>query len=468
MLSVVIAGGAGSRLWPLSRMLHPKPFVVLNDGQTLLQKTYSNHVSIPNSSGILTILQRDMYFEACEVLSKMPEEIVRTDFLLEQEGRDTAPAILAAALYAREKFGGDMVLFVTPADHIIEGHDEYMRSVKKARELAIGGKIVTFGIQPTSPEIGYGYIEYEGFDVLKIVEKPDRETAECFLKSGRYLWNAGMFCFRADIMISEFEKLNPEMVELVEKAMEEAFDNDSFCLLNHDFFSQVEKISIDYAIMEKTNLAAVVPTQVDWNDVGAWPAMAKMVEPDADGNQIEGEAFCLDSKDCYIKSPNRLTATVGVQDLLIVDTQDALLVAQKDHAQGVKTIFNVLKEQGNPLAISHSTVYRPWGSYTVLHEADRFKIKNIVVKPKAALSLQKHYHRSEHWVIASGTALVENGDQELLMNANESTFIPCGQVHRLSNPGLIPLHLIEVQCGEYLDEDDIVRLEDHYGRNVDC
>jgi mannose-1-phosphate guanylyltransferase len=470
MLSVVISGGSGSRLWPISRATHPKPFVSLQDGENLLQKTYANHGLLPDTIGVLTVTNRKFYFETREIQGKSGAHFQNTPFILENEGRDTAPAILAAILYAEAVYGPQTVLFVTPADHLISKQELFVQNAKQARELAENGRIVTFGITPTAPETGFGYIEHKGNDVIRFVEKPDAETAQQYLKSKRFLWNSGMFCFRADVMISEFEKYHPEMLEVMRECMASCTSNNQanvpFFELPEGPFSKAQSISFDYAIMEKTDLSAVVPCDFSWSDIGSWTAMADLIEADENNNRVEGNVIVHSGSNNYIRGEERLITTIGLDNLIVVDTSDALLLVNRDAVQDVKTIYKKLEKEKHPASITHSTVYRPWGSYTVLQESSSFKIKRIEVHPKASLSLQKHYHRSEHWVIVSGSALVVNGDQEMTLNANQSTYIPSGQIHRLENPGILPLKMIEIQCGEYLGEDDIVRFEDKYGRNT--
>ncbi|GGF75114.1 mannose-1-phosphate guanylyltransferase/mannose-6-phosphate isomerase [Terasakiella brassicae] len=444
--------------------------MTLQDGENLLQKTYANHGLVSDTLGVLTVTNREFFFETKELLAKSRINYPHTPFILENEGRDTAPAILAATLYAKTFFDPETVLFVTPSDHLIEKHDLFVGSIKQARSLAEEGRVVTFGIKPTSPETGFGYIEHEGTDVIRFVEKPDVQTAEEYLRSGRFLWNSGMFCFRADVMIDEFRKYHPDMLSAMEDCMSSCSSKENknapFFELPDEKFSKAESISFDYAIMENTKLTSVVPCEFSWSDIGSWTAMGELVEADENGNRTEGNVRIHSGNNNYIRGEDRLIAAIGLEDIIAVDTSDALLLAHKDAVQDVKAVYKQLEKENHPASQAHTTVYRPWGSYTVLQESESFKIKRIEVHPKASLSLQKHYHRSEHWIVVSGSALVVNGDQEMTLNANQSTYIPAGQVHRIENPGILPLKLIEVQCGEYLGEDDIVRFEDKYGR--DC
>ena len=398
-------------------------------------------------------------------------------YLLEPFGRNTAPAICAAAFELQARYGDDALMLVLPADHLVKNEAAFTQAVALASEAAAEGRLVTFGIQPSHAETGFGYIEVpEGGDitanqalnVIRFVEKPDRERAEQYLAGGCHLWNSGMFCFRVGTLLEELATHATGLVQNVTGALEAATrsegDGHTVTRLMPETFGAVEDDSIDYALMEKSDRVAVVPCDLGWSDIGSWQAMAELVEPDEAGNRIVGRAEVEGGRNTYIRSPYRLTAAVGVEDLVIVDTADALLVAHKDRSQDVKKIVQRLKAEGNELHQHHVTVHRPWGTYTVLEEGPRFKIKRIEVKPGSSLSLQMHHHRSEHWIVVSGTAKVVNGEREVLLSTNESTYIPAGHRHRLENPGIIPLVMIEVQSGEYLGEDDIVRFEDNYGR----
>ncbi|BCB62860.1 hypothetical protein HaloA020_35610 [Halomonas sp. A020] len=368
-------------------------------------------------------------------------------------------------------------MLVLPADHLVRNDAAFTKAVALASKAAENGQLVTFGIQPTHAETGFGYIEVqEGSDVtanqvLKVarfVEKPDHELAQQYLAGGRHLWNSGMFCFRVGTLLEELDSHDPDLLQCVSLALEAASCSEgtghTVTRLMPETFGAVKDDSIDYALMEKSDRVAVVPCDLGWSDIGSWQAMAGLVEPDESGNRIVGKAEVEGSLNTYIRSPHRLTAAVGVEDLIIVDTPDALLVAHKDRSQEVKKIVQRLKASGGELHQHHVTAHRPWGTYTVLEEGEGFKMKRIEVKPGASLSLQMHHHRSEHWIVVRGTAKVVNGDQEILLRTNESTYIPSGHKHRLENPGIIPLVMIEVQSGEYLGEDDIVRFEDSYGR----
>lgn len=469
LIPTILCGGAGSRLWPVSRELHPKPFIRLADGQSLLQKTFLRAIGLAEVQEVLTVTNRDLFFKTEDEFREVYEDRINLSFILEPFGRNTAAAVAAATLRVAELYGEDALVLVLPADHLIAAQQAFVDAVTKAKELALAGNIVTFGIEPQTPETGYGYIEADGNTVVRFIEKPSLEKAKHYLESGNFLWNSGMFCFTAGIMLNEMERYCPEVllatkncIELSRIATGKGF---SQLELETQSFNQVPEISLDYAVIEKSDKIAVVPCNIGWSDIGSWSALGELSTPDKMGNRIEGEALLHDVSNCYIRSHERLVGAIGVDDLFIIDTPDALLVADKTRAQDVKTLYTQLKAQGHETHKVHRTVHRPWGSYTVLEEGPRFKIKRIEVRPNASLSLQMHYHRSEHWIVVSGMAKVINGEQEMYINTNESTYIPAGHKHRLENPGVIPLVMIEVQSGEYMGEDDIVRFEDKYGRN---
>lgn len=476
MHTIIVAGGAGSRLWPVSREANPKPFIKMEDGLSLLQKTYLRGEATGSLESVTTVTNRELFFRTEDEYRELsPAKPLH--YLLEPFGRNTAPAVCAAALELQNRYGNEALMLVLPADHLVRDDAAFIRAVAKAAEAAASGRLVTFGIQPTHAETGFGYIEVaedsdvSGCQILQVqrfVEKPDRELAEQYLAGGRHLWNAGMFCFRVGTLLEEMTQHAPDLVQSVALALETAGRSEgeghTVTRLAPDTFGLVEDNSIDYALMEKSSRVSVVPCDLGWSDIGSWQAMAELVEPDSEGNRIVGNAELEGSRNTYIRSPHRLTAAVGIKDLVIVDTADALLVAHKDHSQDVKKIVQRLKASGGELHQHHVTVHRPWGTYTVLEEGEGFKIKRIQVKPGASLSLQMHHHRSEHWIVVRGTAKVVNGEQEILLRTNESNYIPAGHKHRLENPGIIPLVMIEVQSGEYLGEDDIVRFEDSYGR----
>ena len=468
-IPVIISGGSGSRLWPLSREAHPKPFIELPEGGTLIGKTYARASRLEGAQQILTVTNRDFLFLTLDSYAGADARKIENTFLLEPIGRDTAPAIALAALQAAATHGPDAILLIMPADHLIEDEAAFAQAVAKARKLAQENRIVTFGIIPDHPETGFGYIETMGEDVLRFVEKPDLETAETYVKSGRYYWNSGMFCFKAGTMIEALDQHAREVLEGAKKSLEASrsgINGETQTLeIPREQFAATPAISIDYAVMEKAQNISCVPVSCGWSDIGSWSAMADLMKADAQGNRLHGETIIEDTTNSFVLSEDRLVSLIGVHDLLVVDTPDALLVAHRDKAQDVRNVFNRLREQGHEAAKLHRTAHRPWGTYTVLEEGEGFKIKRIEVKPGRRLSLQAHYHRSEHWIVVSGTAKVTNGEREILLTNNQSTYIPCGFKHRLENPGILPLVLIEVQSGEYLGEDDIVRYDDIYGRS---
>jgi mannose-1-phosphate guanylyltransferase/mannose-6-phosphate isomerase len=467
-ITTILCGGAGSRLWPVSRELHPKPFIRLADGQSLLQKAFLRGAQLPGVTEILTVTNRDLLFKTQDEFREVNSAELPMSFVLEPCGRNTAAAIAIAALQVKEKHGPDALMLVLAADHLIADQHAFEEAVVKARELAATGKLVTFGIKPDSPETGYGYIEAEGNKVLRFVEKPSLEKAQQYVQSGHFLWNSGIFCFTAGSMLEQMKQHCPEILAATtacaEKSRTAAGKGFAQIELDADSFANVPDLSIDYAVMEKSDQIAVVPCSIGWSDIGSWTALGNLSEPDASGNRIQGDALVHNTHNCIIQSNERLMGVVGVDDLILIDTPDAVLVAHKSSAQDVKHIYAQLKASGHEAHKLHRTVHRPWGTYTVLEEGNGFKIKRIEVKPGASLSLQMHHHRSEHWIVVCGMAKVVNGDRELFVNTNESTYIPAGHKHRLENPGILSLVMIEVQSGPYLGEDDIVRFEDIYGR----
>lgn len=471
LIPTILCGGAGSRLWPVSRELHPKPFIRLADGRSLLQKAWLRGAVLPDVAEVLTVTNRELFFKTQDEYREVAGTVhkgLANGFILEPFGRNTAPAIAAAALQVAAMHGEDALMLVLPADHLIADQPAFAAAVTGAMQLAQQGKLVTFGIQPEAPETGYGYIEANGNTVLGFVEKPDLEKAQEYLATGRFLWNSGMFCFAAGAMLREMAQHCPAILAAtracIEQSNKAAGKGFTQIELSPDTFGQVPDDSIDYAVMEKSRNVAVVPCSIGWSDIGSWSAISELVEPDSKGNRIEGEVQLHDVNNCYIQSNERMVGVVGLSNLIIVDTPDALLVADRSRAQDVKHVYASLKAQGHDVHKLHRTVHRPWGTYTILEEGPGFKIKRIEVKPGASLSLQMHHHRSEHWVVVSGAAKVTNGDHEILVRANESTYIPAGHKHRLENPGVVDVVMIEVQSGEYLGEDDIVRFQDNYGR----
>ncbi|MBI5910019.1 MAG: mannose-1-phosphate guanylyltransferase/mannose-6-phosphate isomerase [Betaproteobacteria bacterium] len=472
LIPVILSGGAGTRLWPVSREAHPKPFILLPDGQSLMQKTLLRAAALKPDC-ILTITNRDYFFitrDAYADVALAPG--ITLDYLLEPAGRNTAPAIAAGALRIREQFGDETTMLVLPSDHLIHDFAAFADAVLAAAGLAEQGYLVTFGIAPSGPETGFGYIEADqsrrlggaGLSVRRFVEKPSREKAEEYLASGRYYWNSGMFCFRVGEFLGELARCAPEVSEAVAAAWQATPRDQVPIAIDQESFARIRDISIDYAVMENATRVAVVPGRFDWSDIGSWQALGELVPADADGNRVQGEAVLVDSSDCFVRSEDRLVAALGVQNLLVVDTPDALLIADRSRAQEVKSIVRRLNDGGHQSARLHRTVHRPWGTYTVLEEGTRFKIKRIVVKPGASLSLQYHHRRSEHWVVVSGSAKIVNGEHEIILGADQSSYIPAGTAHRLANPGKVDCVMIEVQSGDYLGEDDIIRVEDNYGR----
>ncbi|MCU1748139.1 mannose-1-phosphate guanylyltransferase/mannose-6-phosphate isomerase [Pseudomonas sp. 6D_7.1_Bac1] len=479
LIPVILSGGAGTRLWPVSREGHPKPFMTLPDGQTLLGKTYQRAAGLLGTHGdIVTVTNRDYYFQSKDHYQDAHLGHHRGHFVLEPVGRNTAPAIAAAALALQALHGNEAILVVMPADHLIQNEDAFKTAITHAVKLAEAGHLVTFGVIPTAPETGFGYIERgEPLDeqgatkVARFVEKPDLQTATHYLESGNFLWNSGMFCFSIGTLLAELQIHAPQLLEQADACLAaSAAVETGGCLqqeLSATHFAEMSDISIDYALMERSDKVVVVPAGFDWSDIGSWGAVSALVPADAQNNRASGDALFIDSHNNFVQSDGRMVATVGVDNLIVIDTADAVLVAHADRAQDVRKVVKQLKEKEHESYRLHRTVSRPWGTYTVLEEGPRFKIKRIVVKPGAKLSLQMHHHRNEHWVVVEGMAKVtNNGSGSHLVAKNESTFIAAGHKHRLENPGVIDLVIIEVQSGEYLGEDDIVRFEDQYGRTV--
>ena len=474
LIPCIIAGGSGSRLWPVSRETMPKPFMRLEDGQSLLQKTFLRVAGLSKQESVLTVINRELLFRLHDDYHAVNTDDLALELILEPFGRNTTAAVVLAALQVQSCWGDAAQILVLPADHLIEDQEAFEQAVQHASALAEQGYLVTFGLKPEYPETGYGYIEQgaaigqDGYKVKRFVEKPDLATAEKYIADGGYLWNSGMFCMQVATLLSEIERHIPELLKLVQQSWLHARTLKDKKVTQLEVratdFKNVPDLSIDVALMEKSDKVAVVPCKLGWSDIGSWQSVAELTSPDKEGNRIIGETILHDVSGCYIDTPSRLVAAIGVQDLVIIDTPDALLITDKSRSQDVKIISEQLKKKKHPAYIGHRTTVRPWGMYTELTTAGRYKIKSIVVKPKASLSLQAHYHRSEHWVVVSGTAEIVKNTETFLLNTNESTYISIGEKHRLSNPGLVDLVIIEVQCGEYLGEDDIIRYEDVYGR----
>jgi mannose-1-phosphate guanylyltransferase/mannose-1-phosphate guanylyltransferase/mannose-6-phosphate isomerase len=464
MIPVILSGGSGTRLWPLSRGQYPKQFLPLVSEHTLLQDTLLRLSGLTDLQAPIAVCNEDHRFMMAEQLWEIDAKPAA--IILEPVGKNTAPAVAMAALNANE----DAILLILPADHVITDIEAFHQAIAHAKVLAEQGFLVTFGIVPTEPETGYGYIQRDtvqqgaAFKVAAFVEKPDAETAKSYLQSGDYFWNSGMFVFKARCFLEELEKFNPLMLAVCREALNTAEVDVDFVRVNKAIFSTCPSDSIDYAVMEKTDKAVVIPLDAGWNDVGSWSALWDVTHKDAFGNAISGDVITLDTENSFIYSEHKLVTVIGVSNLVVVETKDALMIASKDKVQDVKHIVEQLKKANRKEAEVHRKIYRPWGHYDLVDEGDRHHTKRIVVKPGAKLSVQKHHHRAEHWVVVKGTALVSKGDETLLITENESTYIPVGVVHSLENPGVIPLEIVEVQSGSYLGEDDIVRFSDQYGR----
>lgn len=476
LVPVILSGGAGTRLWPLSREAAPKPFMPLPDGDTLLAKTALRAVQLPGVSSLVTVTNRDYYFHTKDVYAGLGEREPRDAvYLLEPFGRNTAPAVALAAHVVRARHGDDAVMLVLAADHLIRDQASFANAVTRASELARDGHLVTFGITPTLPETGFGYVECgeplgaRAFRAMGFVEKPPLARAREFLAAGTHVWNSGMFAFTPATLLAACERHAPAIAQAVRAVWQSLAVHAGDAMLEIDpaIFASAPDVSIDYAIMEKAAAeggVAVVRGDFDWSDVGSWQAVSELTPADADGNRGSGERVAIATRGTFVHSVDRVVATIGVENLVIVDTPDAVLVAHRDHLQRVREVVGELKARGHETYKLHRTVTRPWGTYTVLEEGPGFKIKRIEVKPGGQLSLQLHHHRSEHWVVLRGTARVTSGERVFDLPAGESAFIPVETKHRLENPGSEVLAIIEVACGDYISEDDIVRFEDRYGR----
>ncbi len=469
LLSVVLSGGSGSRLWPLSRQAFPKPFMKLG-GSTLLQQAIERGQAC-GTGDLMVVTNKDHLFLTKDVLRQMADP-PETTLLLEPKARNTGPAIALAALQCIKQFSGDTVMLVLSADHLVPDVEAFVASASQAFRLATQGALVVFGISPTSPDTGFGYIEVANVSrdsqpAKRFVEKPDLQTAQEYLATGRYYWNSGMFCFTADAIVSAFERHAPELLTAARRALDSAQASGNTLQFDLHAFGLQPDISIDYAIMERADNVHVVPAKFGWSDVGSWPSVAKAQTPDASGNTMPRDVVAIDTTGTHVHIDShgpKVVATIGVHDLVIVDTPDALLVAHKDSAQKVKKVVDTLKGRKHETVNLPAVVHRPWGTYASLKEEDGYKVKRITVKPGESLSLQYHHQRAEHWVVVQGTAVVQVGEVEHKTLPGEYRYIPLKEKHRLTNVGKDELVLIEVQCGVYLGEDDIVRLADTYGR----
>jgi mannose-1-phosphate guanylyltransferase/mannose-6-phosphate isomerase len=467
---VILCGGSGTRLWPMSRGGYPKQYLKLTGDHTLVQQTALRLRGMANVAASIVVTNNEQRFLVAEQLRQV--DVASSAIVLEPASRNTAPAIAVAALLAMRDTP-DALLLVLPSDHVIAGETAFVKAAEVAAQIARDGSLVTFGIAPTEPHTGYGYIRAgaplvdgaQSFAVDAFVEKPDVESARRFIDEGKYYWNSGMFMLKASTYMEELRRYEPDIAQQAELSLNAAQRDHDFVRLDAQAFGACPNISVDHAVMEKTQRAAVVAvSDLGWNDIGSWTALAGIAERDAQGNALIGDVLTDAVTNSYVRAEHRLVAAIGLDNVVIVETADAVLVAHRDLAQDVKKIVAQLNAMGRHESVTHRRVVRPWGSYESIDNGERFQVKRIVVNPGAQLSLQMHHHRAEHWIVVKGTALVTNGDKEIILTENQSTYIPLGITHRLLNPGKIPLELIEVQSGAYLGEDDIVRFEDTYGR----
>lgn len=470
IVPVILSGGSGTRLWPLSRELYPKQFLPLTGQHTMIQETILRIRDMAEIAAPVVICNEDHRFLVAEQLRQI--NVRPSAIILEPVARNTAPAVAVAAVNGETD---DLVLLVLPADHVIADVAAFQNAVRAGFQEALTGSLVTFGIVPTAPETGYGYIRAEtgksrkiargaAMPIAAFAEKPDLATARAYVKSGEYFWNSGMFMFKPSVLLAEIKKHSPKIAQACRLALKNGSVDEDFVRLAKESFAASPSISLDYAVMEKTDKGMMIPLDAGWNDVGSWAALAEVNPSDADGNQLTGDVLTHHVKNTSIRASSRLITAVGVENLIIVETADAVLVADKARVQDVKVIVDQLKKAGRSEAVNHRRVNRPWGTYETIDTSERFLVKRITVNPGASLSLQRHYHRAEHWVVVKGTARITRGSETLVLSENQSTYIPLGQTHRLENPGKILLELIEVQSGSYLQEDDIERFEDTYGR----
>ena len=469
LVIAILAGGSGSRLWPVSRENYPKPFIRLADNQSLLQKALLRGVNLPSLVEVITVTNHELLFLTIDDFETVQHKPIPKSFILEPEGRNTAPAITAATLEASNKYGEDVFMLILPADHIIQNQKSFEDAVDKALTLASRDKLVTFGVNPKNANSGYGYIETEGSNVKRFIEKPSLEKANEYISQGNFYWNAGIFCFKAKAFIDEMKLYAEPILEGVFNAINHSRRETEggypkiFLDINH--FQKIIPNSIDYALLEKSKNIAVVSSDLGWSDVGSWLTLTNLIDQDNNGNRIQGKTILHSTKNSSIFCNNRMVALIGVSNLIVVETDDAILIVDKSYSEDVRFLFENLKDSQNDLYRLHNEVYRPWGSYKVLCEDQRYKVKRILVKPYQEISLQKHKYRAEHWVVVKGKATIINNDKKITLNENESTYIPKGNVHQLINQQDIMLEIIEIQSGHYLGEDDIIRIHDKYKRN---
>jgi mannose-1-phosphate guanylyltransferase/mannose-6-phosphate isomerase len=463
---VILSGGAGTRLWPLSREMYPKQLLALTSAQTMLQETILRLAGITDATAPIVVCNEEHRFTVAEQMHALG--VQASAILLEPAGRNTAPAVALAALKALD-MDPEATLVVAPADHVIRDARNFQQAADVAVTLAQHDKLVTFGIVAHAPETGYGYIRRgdgpgPAFPVAQFIEKPPLDVAQQFVATGDYYWNSGMFVFKASRYLAELESFAPDILEACTAAFRAAKIDLDFVRIDKAEFTKCRSESIDYAVMEKTKHALVLPLDVGWSDVGSWSSLFDALPADEEGNVLQGDVMIHDTHDCYVHSTSRLVAAVGMEDHIIVETKDAILVAPKDRVQDVKDLVAQIKKSGRSESALHREVFRPWGSYDSIDSGERFQVKRLSVKPGGVLSLQMHHHRAEHWIVVQGAARITRNDETFLLAENESTYIPVGATHRIENPGKVPLHIIEVQSGSYLGEDDIVRFEDNYGR----